>query len=264
MPYLRPSRARTQYTCVGCGAIIHKREPYFRDEPHPRARYLRGAEVRCICAVCVLGVDEATEFLASGGVRDRGDGQLELPFESASEGVLCVPPRVHVIDITPQLVQQLARDPGLMRELPPDRFEDIVFDRLVRMDLDLRRVGGGTYNRDGGIDAIAWPRSSPFPFLLAVQVKHTRFPDRKLGPEPVRELHGVLEAHGFNAGMVVTNTIFTPDAQWFAEQSPTLIHLRDNDDLRRWLRDEFLREYEWRSIPPSIQVCPGVKVSLSP
>ena len=98
-----------------------------------------------------------------------------------------------------------------------------MFDRLIAMGLEVKRVGGSTYQKDGDIDAVAWPKSLPYPFLLAVQAKHTRLPNRKLGPDPVQGLFGVIKAHNFNTGMVVTNTTFTPDARWFAEQSPTLI-----------------------------------------
>jgi len=255
MPYFRTSRARNLYNCAECGAEIRRRELYFRDEPHPRARYFRGIQVRHLCSVCVLGEKDAARYQVK---------QLELPFESTSGGLLYVPPRVELIDITPQLVRKLARAPDLLAELDPDRFEDVVVDRLEAMGFEVKRVGASTYQRDGGIDAVAWPRSLPYPFLLAVQVKHTRSAKRKVGPEPVRQLFGVLKARGFQAGMVVTNTTFTPDARWFAEQTPMLMQLRDNKDLRRWLRDEFLREYEWRSIPRSIQVCRGFAVSLPP
>lgn len=254
MPYLCPSHARQPYSCAECGADIRKRELYFRDEPHPRARYFRGVQVRHICAVCVLGEHDAARYQ---------DKQLELPFESTSKGVVYVPPRVELIDITPELMRRLAHDPDLLRQLGADRFQEVVFDRLRAMGFELHPVGG-TYQRDGGIDAIAWPKCCSYPLLLAVQAKHTRSVNRKLGPEPVRELSGVLKAHGVNAGMVVTNTTFTPHARWFAEQTPMLIQLRDNEDLRRWLRDEFLREYEWRGIPRSIEVCPGINVSLRP
>ena len=264
MPYLRASCARKPYRCAGCGADIRRGERYFRDEPHPRARVFRGAPVRHVCAVCVLGEKDAVEYLAPRQTQQDHNGQHRLPFGITPENLLFVPPRVHLVDITPNLLHQLARDPDLLQQLGPERFEELVFDRLRMMGFDLQRVGNGTYQRDGGIDAVAWPRSPCFPFLLAVQAKHTRSLDRKIGPAPVRELLGVLEATGFNAGMLVTNTTFTPSARWFAEQTPMLIQLRDNEDLRRWLRDEFLREYEWRGIPRSIEVCPGITVSLPP
>lgn len=45
----------------------------------------------------------------------------------------------------------------------------------------------------------------------------------------------------FRVGLLVTNTAFTKDARWLAEQANNraLLRLRDFDDLRRWLLDQF-------------------------
>jgi hypothetical protein len=56
--------------------------------------------------------------------------------------------------------------------------------------------------------------------------------------------------------------MFTPDAKWFAEQRPKLIRLRDIHDIRRWLENNFLDEYDWREIPDEIVVCPGITVHI--
>jgi hypothetical protein len=126
------------------------------------------------------------------------------------------------------------------------------------MGFELTRVGSSTYHKDGGIDIVAWPRATTVPHLMAVQVKHTASPSRKIGPAPVRDLLGTVQMLGFNIGMLVTNTTFTPDARWVAEQRPLLMRLHDAADLQRWLRNEHLREQEWRDIPTEIEVCPGV------
>lgn len=262
MPYLRTSRARNPYVCSGCGASIARGERYFRDEPHPMARRHRGARVQHLCALCVLGEFDGTEYLSTGRLQYVEDGQMEFAFDAPPEGVLCVPARVHLVNFTPQIVQRLAADPDLLRQFSPDWFESLVFDLLDQMGFEVRPVGSSTYQRDGGLDAVAWPRDQPFPFLLAVQVKHTRLADRKIGPEPLRDLLGTLEVHGLNAGLLVTNTSFTPDARWFAQQRSILLHLRDSRDLQRWLRNEFLREYEWRDIPRALEVCPGISINL--
>ena len=60
--------------------------------------------------------------------------------------------------------------------------------------------------------------------------------------------------------MVVTNTSFTPDAEWFAEQQRSLIRLRGLQDLRRWIAAEFTDEAEWREMPRRIELCPGITV----
>jgi hypothetical protein len=96
-----------------------------------------------------------------------------------------------------------------------------------------------------------------------VQVKHRRDPSSKVGPEPLRELMGVMATHRFfSAGMIVTNTSFTPDAKHFASRSQSLLRLRDFNDLMRWVADNFLDEAEWRELPTRVQLCEGIWVDL--
>ena len=116
--------------------------------------------------------------------------------------------------------------------------------------------------KDGGIDFIAYPRDSHIPFLLAVQAKHKAGSGNSVEPKPVRELLAAVNLHRLNAGLLVTSTMFTPDARWVAEQAPILMRLRDGEDLQRWLRDEFLQEERWRDLPDEIEVCPGIRVKL--
>jgi hypothetical protein len=63
-----------------------------------------------------------------------------------------------------------------------------------------------------------------FPFTGAVQVKHHRSAAITTGPDAVRDLTGAIAAKPFNLGVVITNTTFTPDARWFAENQGNLIH----------------------------------------
>ena len=130
------------------------------------------------------------------------------------------------------------------------------FDK-VQMSPLLRTLsisGGQT-----GVDLLFWPRTtSTFPFLGAAQVKHHRNLNATERPATVREFSGTLAGHPFNAGLLVTNTSFSPDAKWFAREDAKLMKLRDCSDIRRWLLDDFTDEAEWREIPPSTELCPGV------
>ena len=257
MPYFRLSRARYHYGCAKCRAEIRKGQRYFRDEPHPFAKYRGlGAVARQLCLRCVLGPDVAQEFLRSTS------GQLPLGFELTRNDFLRCPAHVELVDLTPQLVKLLASEPERLRDLNPETFENLICDRLDRMGYGLQRVGSSTYQKDGGIDIVAWPRASPFPFVVAVQAKHTIRPEHRIGPAPVREFLGAVQLHGFNAGLLVTNTSFTPDAEWVAKRRTLLMRLRDFDDLARWLRDEYPREAEWREIPAEMEICPGVVIKL--
>ena len=265
MPHLPFSRARRTYSCARCLATIAPHQAYFRDDPHPFARMRGQAVVRHLCVPCVVGPDDAkavTDALSSRGAhRPDHPGQLTLEFK-IRPGVLAFPPRVQLVDITPQVLDILRAQPERLRELTPDAFEVLICERLERFGYVFARVGRHSFQRDGGIDLIAWQRSALVPTLIAVQAKHTTRVDRQIGPQPVRDLVGATRQHGLNAGLLVTNTTFSPDARWFAEKEPTLVRLRDITDLRRWLKGELSTRDEWREIPPVIELCPGVTVEL--
>lgn len=258
MPYLRFSRARYLYSCAGCSAQITKGQAYFRDEPHPFASMRGQAEAHHFCLTCVLGEKSAREFLVSLG----DPRQLPLGFELTRNGFLKFPPRVELVDISPQILHLLSIEPERLFEASPEFFENLICDRLNAIGYDLKRVGSSTFSKDGGVDILAWPRAPIVPCLMAVQVKHTSLRDRKIGPPPVRDLLGIVQTLGVNVGLLVTNTTFTPDALWVAEQRPFLVRLRDFEALRRWLRNDFLQEHEWRDMPRQIELCPGVIINL--
>ncbi|PIU87705.1 MAG: hypothetical protein COZ06_05605 [Armatimonadetes bacterium CG_4_10_14_3_um_filter_66_18] len=258
MPYLRLSRARYPYACARCSAQIAKGRRYFRDEPHPFARLRGQADTRQLCVTCVLG-DEA----ARGFVESLDDSrQLSFGFELSPNGFLRFPPRVELLDISPQVLKLLAAEPDRLQQARPAFFEELVCNRLDAMGYDLERVGSSTFRKEGGVDTVAWPRAHAVSCVIAVQVKHTALPNRKVSSPTVRDLLGAVQMHGFNAGLIVTNTTFTADARWVAQQRPFLIRLRDFEDLRRWVRDDFLQQHEWRDLPMQIELCPGTIVQL--
>jgi restriction system protein len=174
------------------------------------------------------------------------------------------PTLIQLVDISEPLHKRIAADPVLMMTLTPHEFERFVLERLSAMGMCPQLVGGGTNRRDGGVDIIFTPpKTFPFPFLAAVQVKHHRDRSTKVGPGPVRDLMGVLATHRlFSAGMIVTNTSFTADARDFATRAPALMRLRDFSDLMRWVADNFVDDAEWREIPRRIQLCEGIFVDV--
>jgi hypothetical protein len=167
---------------------------------------------------------------------------------------------VHVIDVSPGLLLWLQEDPERTRFLAPDKFEDLIADRLAAMDFCVEKIGR-TNQSDGGIDLIAYPREAPVPFLLATQVKHSHS-DRPVGSGTVRDFHGALLGLPIDVGMIVTNTHFTPDARWFASHRSRIIRLRDFGDLTKWLRGEFAGESALKELPTEIELLPGLTVRL--
>lgn len=258
MRTLRESHARNPYKCDQCHATIGVGHLYYRHDPHPIARWRRGEPVEYFCYSCVRGSGASDVPLEQ--VFDAE--QIVLPF---GEPAIILPTRVELIDISKGLAERILQDPDEIYSMGPSKFEDLVLDRLDAMGLQPQRVGENTYARDGGIDIIfCGPSRCTFPFLGAVQVKHHRSPSIKTGPAPIDQLAGVLERGPFSAGIVITNTSFTPSAKWVASRRPALLRLRDFTDLMRWLKNNFTDEAEWRDIPEVIEVCPGLRVRIRP
>ena len=254
--YLRLTRAARSYECSYCQSSIRQYEPYVRLEPFGPTRQA-GADVLHFCKSCSIigGWIPPTEW---GGGRVTDEDQLQLPFSRHVK-----PTQVRLIDISETVWTGILTNPDELFQLNPAQFEEFVFERLCAMGLCAHRVGK-TNRKDGGIDSIFTPpKTFPFPFLGAVQAKHHRDPRLKVGPAPLRELQGVLSASRiFSAGMIVTNTTFTPDARDFAARNPTDLRLRDFSDLKRWIANNFTDDAEWREIPDHIELCRGISVDL--
>jgi hypothetical protein len=186
-----------------------------------------------------------------------------LRQSSESDGLFSLQPlRVELIGIGRLLSEKLAIEPTLVHSLNPEQFEEFICDRLFAMGMEPLRVGRSN-RKDGGIDVLFWPRAlASFPFLGAAQIKHHRDLTQKEGPGTVREFHGTIGSHPINAGLIVTNTSFTSDAHWFAREHARLVKLREFSDIRRWLFNRFDDNAEWRELPRSIELCPGVIVNI--
>ena len=63
-------------------------------------------------------------------------------------------------------------------------------------------------------------------------------------------------------GVLVTNTRFTMDARWFADQQRHIVLLRDVDDLSRWIYDDFAAKEPFGDIPDVLELRPGVTVNM--
>jgi restriction endonuclease Mrr len=217
------------------------------------------------CRECILAsnpgpIDSVTKRIKVPIV--RVGRQAPRLSSKAIQLPLFAPLRVELIGIGQALSEQLAEKPSLLYQISPEDFEEFICERLYKMGFEPQKIGP-TNRKDGGIDVLFYPRlGGAFPFLGAAQVKHHRNPGIKEGPSSVREFAAVLGGHPINAGLLITNTSFTPDAIWFAREKAKLLRLRDFEDIRRWLLNNFSDEEEWREIPKVIELCPGVVVNI--
>jgi transcriptional regulator with XRE-family HTH domain len=178
---------------------------------------------------------------------------------------LVLPPRtalVRVYDISPELLRFLREDPGRLRALSPDKFEQFVAERLDRMGFNVK-LTGATNRKDGGIDLIAVPKiASVGSIVIAGQMKHHRA-DQRTGRDAVDRLLAWKDTE-FGVGLLVTNTSFTRDAIWVAQQerNARFLKLRDFTDLKRWLEDQFSDDAEWRELPTRVELAPGCVIEV--
>ncbi len=152
---------------------------------------------------------------------------------------------VKVVSEIADLVAELGKNENLINEISPENFELLIRDRLNAMGLESKRVG---HAADGGVDIVALPRNNAVPCLLAIQAKYHSQGTREAEPGHVKELQAVVKSAGFNLGYLVTNTSFTQDARWWPEQDHDG-RLREMEDLRRWISNDFLDMKEWKEIP---------------
>lgn len=261
--YLIETRARYEYICPACSRIIPRGALHFRHDPHPYARLFRGQSTTHWCHQCISASEP--------GPKERTTGRLRVPivrvmrrspFSAQAELPLFTPLQVSFVGVGSILSKQFVKEPSLLHQISPEEFEEFICERLFAMGFEPRRVGA-TNRKDGGVDILFWPRlSGAFPFLGAAQVKHHRNPNTKEGSGTVRDFAGTIAGQPFNAGLLVTNTSFSPDAEWFARERAKLLRLRGFNDIRRWLLNNFSDEAEWREIPTSIVLCPGVIVRI--
>jgi hypothetical protein len=160
------------------------------------------------------------------------------------------------------MVLFLRDNPEELQNISPERFEHLIAERIDRMGYDVQ-LTGATTRRDGGIDLIAVPKIRTVgSFLMAVQVKHHRSDQTTGRPDADRLL--AWKDSPFRVGLLVTNTTFSKDARWLADQvgNKAFLRLRDFEDLKRWLRGEFDSQFEWREIPDVIALAPGITIPV--
>jgi restriction endonuclease Mrr len=169
---------------------------------------------------------------------------------------------VSVTDVSVQLHDALIDDPNLLKKFSPAQFELFIADCLDRMGYNVE-LTGSTNASDGGIDLIAVPKTGPVSsFLLAGQVKH-HSGNQKVGINEVQRFAN-LRGSKFSMGLLVTNTGFTKNALWEAalDKNKGFLRLRDFEDLKRWIMDNFWDVKEWREIPDSIELAPGINIKV--
>jgi restriction system protein len=99
-----------------------------------------------------------------------------------------------------------------IRNLPWQEFEHLVGEVYRRQGYIIEETGSSA--GDGGIDVVLTGGQE----RILVQCKQWR--TRRVGPQPIRELFGVMISEGATHAILVTCGSFTPEARSFAEGKP--------------------------------------------
>lgn len=116
----------------------------------------------------------------------------------------------HVAEINTATRKQLTR---LVLAMPPERFEVLIRELLVRMGFDENSVKVTPYSGDGGIDVTGIYRAAGLTELsAAVQVKRWK---GNVGAPVITQLRGSLQVH--QQGIIITTSDFSKSARAEAE-----------------------------------------------
>ncbi len=150
---------------------------------------------------------------------------LEVPKE---------PPSFVALDfdrVNGALIRHLNRRPLDVHRLSWASFERLAERLLVELGYEVERT---PLTKDGGVDLWALQRSDLGDVLFAIDAKKYR-PDRLVGPDIVRAIHGVADLSNASMGMIITASSFSKGARSLEAQFRHRISLKDYQDLVVWL-----------------------------
>lgn len=161
------------------------------------------------------------------------DGNLrETPDKLIAE----IKPKIIVVN--ERLLEKLRRQPDIIFEIPPRKFEELVAELLDGMGFDVELT---KQTRDGGKDILAYMNTGIGKFLCLVEAKKYR-QDRTIGVELVRTLYGTLSDYQANSAMLVTTSSFSQDAHAFQRRHEYQLSLRDYGNIVTWIQDHKARQ----------------------
>ena len=141
-----------------------------------------------------------------------------------------VPPKAIIRDVTAvdnSLLSKAKENPKIIFNLSPREFEELVCEFLNKKGYNVKLT---KQTRDGGKDIIVVQKSVLGEFCIYVECKKYDT-SRPISVGLVRELYGTIMSDNATAGMIVTTSYFTKDAQEFTGQVKHRMTLKDYNDL---------------------------------
>jgi restriction endonuclease Mrr len=136
-----------------------------------------------------------------------------------------------VLELNEELIEHLRKNPGLMRELHPRMFEELIAEVFRNQGFDVELTPA---THDGGIDLYAARKDSFGSLLYVIECKRYRT-SCKVGIEVVQRLYGVVQSKMATKGIIATTSTFTRSAMEFAKPLAYQLSLHDFKSLSTWL-----------------------------
>jgi CheY-like chemotaxis protein len=147
---------------------------------------------------------------------------------------LILPARKSIITVNTRLAEIFRKDPRLLKEIDPFKFEELVAELFEE---DGYEVVLTPRRADGGKDIYVYKTDSKLRSSFLVECKRYT-PPNKVGVEIARQLYGCVQQEQRSGGVIVTTSYFTRCAKEFADAVPYQLFLRDIEDLNRWLQGQ--------------------------
>lgn len=163
------------------------------------------------------------------------DADSEVAFSNTLLGPDGAPldgePRKRLLDairrVTSDVVDHVSRNPESVWRLTSRQFEELVAEIYARRGFEVRLTPA---TRDGGADIWVTRHDDLGTALYLVECKKWS-PRRPVGVDVVRALFGAVGLEGANAGVIVTTSRFTRDAEDLRAQQPFRMQFRQFADL---------------------------------
>lgn len=143
---------------------------------------------------------------------------------------------MHEVEVTAKgvsdaLIRELARNPELMYDLSPRRFEELVAELYARSGFEVELTQA---SKDGGVDIYAFQKAPFGSFLTIVDCKRYRA-DRPVQVGLIRQLHGTVIATDASVGVIATTSFFTTGAKQYQAERRHRLALQDFVSLKEML-----------------------------
>ncbi|KUO78953.1 MAG: hypothetical protein APF81_22145 [Desulfosporosinus sp. BRH_c37] len=130
-------------------------------------------------------------------------------------------------------INRILEDKDAIYEITPREFEELVAEVFSQQGYNVEITPA---TRDGGCDIIATREIHGIPYMILIECKRYSA-GHKVDVQLVRSLLGVQSDRKANKAILVTSSLFTRDAQEFANRQDHLISLVDVNTLLNMIRN---------------------------